>query len=172
MYREDAEDPGYVYILSNVSMPGLLKIGKSKDPEARSNQLSGSSVPTPFVVEFACYCQNAAKCESFIHEHLDCIRVNSRREFFECNLGYAIMAVSQMCIDFAIGDSKIEVIRDDNSVTPQRLGDISMNIRFDARVAFDFLSADAWKNAVARAKDHNGSSVMQNPVAMIEGAVQ
>ena len=41
---------GYVYILSNISMPGLLKIGMTRlDPTKRVKELSSSTgVPTPF----------------------------------------------------------------------------------------------------------------------------
>ena len=45
---------GWVYILSNESLNGLIKIDFStKDPANRATELSGDSgVPTPFVVEY------------------------------------------------------------------------------------------------------------------------
>ena len=45
---------GYVYILVNDSMPGLIKIGKTaRNSLARAKDLSSSTgVPTPFKVAF------------------------------------------------------------------------------------------------------------------------
>ncbi len=44
---------GYVYVLMNSSMRGLVKIGKTeREPEERAKELSASTgVPTPFMVE-------------------------------------------------------------------------------------------------------------------------
>jgi len=42
---------GFVYVLSNVSMPEILKIGKSKrHPSQRAIELFSSGVATPFKV--------------------------------------------------------------------------------------------------------------------------
>lgn len=44
---------GYVYILSNAAMPGLLKIGKTtRTPDERARELArGTGVPGPYTVE-------------------------------------------------------------------------------------------------------------------------
>jgi ribosomal protein S27E len=44
---------GYVYVLSNESMPGLVKIGfTARDITKRVTELnSGTAVPAPFVIE-------------------------------------------------------------------------------------------------------------------------
>jgi hypothetical protein len=47
-------EPGFIYILINPSMAGLVKIGKTtRDPEARAKELSqATGVPTPFYVAY------------------------------------------------------------------------------------------------------------------------
>ena len=50
--REGGGGMNYVYILSNESMPGLLKIGyTSCDPRKRAAELFTTGVPEPFRVE-------------------------------------------------------------------------------------------------------------------------
>jgi len=54
---------GFIYILINNSMDGLVKIGKTKrDPTERINELSSATgVPTPFILvykEFFNDCDN------------------------------------------------------------------------------------------------------------------
>lgn len=86
---------GWVYILSNDSLPGLLKVGyTSKDPEGRAKELSGDTgVPTPFTVEYEILIEDAHRCERRAHAHLAKNRVNDRREFFRCSIDEAIEAV-------------------------------------------------------------------------------
>ena len=86
---------GWVYILSNDSLSGLVKVGyTSKDPEGRAKELSGNTgVPTPFVVEYEVLIEDAHRCEQEIHKYLSEKRVNDRREFFRCSVNEAIEAV-------------------------------------------------------------------------------
>ena len=45
---------GYVYILTNPSMPGLVKVGKTTTtPNQRMSELHSTGVPTPFELEFS-----------------------------------------------------------------------------------------------------------------------
>ena len=81
-------DKQHVYVLSNPSMPGLLKIGYTKgDPSKRVSQLDRStSVPTGFVLEWAFPCYNGIELEGEVHEYLSGYRVNNQREFFKIPL--------------------------------------------------------------------------------------
>lgn len=89
---------GFVYILSNRSMPGLLKIGSTeKLPTERASQLYSTGVPKPFRIEFAIWCKDHRKAESDAHEELQSHRV-SCREFFRVSKQQAIMSVLQ-CVD-------------------------------------------------------------------------
>lgn len=75
---------GYVYILVNESMPGLVKIGRtSNSPCDRAKALSGATgVPTPFRVAFCVYTPNCVDVEYHMHQMHAAERVNDGREFF------------------------------------------------------------------------------------------
>lgn len=79
---------GFVYLLSNDSMPGIYKIGMTKrPPSVRAAELSAStSAPKPF--RLLCYGEheNARATELEIHALLSCFRVNHGREFFSLDI--------------------------------------------------------------------------------------
>ena len=78
---------GWVYVLSNPSIPSQVKVGWTKGrPEDRAKELQGTGVPTPFEAETAfLFSNNADKVERKSHELLREVRVSSGREFFECD---------------------------------------------------------------------------------------
>lgn len=82
---------GYVYVLSNPSMPGVLKIGKTtRDVNARANELYQTGVPTPFKVEHHVYAPDCDHLEAAVHHHLAKDRPDPAREFFSTPLEAAI----------------------------------------------------------------------------------
>lgn len=88
----------WVYIMSNASMPGLLKIGMTTtSPQQRNRELgSATGVPTPFKLEYSLEVSNAVYVERAIHTALRDHRVNHRREFFEVDLKTAIRAIKSV----------------------------------------------------------------------------
>ena len=74
-----------IYVLTNESMPGYVKIGKTTNNiEQRVRELSAStSVPLPFTVFYACKVKDAKFIEHQLHDAFDDNRVNPRREFFQ-----------------------------------------------------------------------------------------
>lgn len=78
---------GYIYVLTNRSMPGLVKVGKTvRDPLTRMNELSGATgVPTPFELAFTLQFDDCHTAERRIHQLLSerGTRVSNRREFFQ-----------------------------------------------------------------------------------------
>ena len=78
----------WVYILSNPTMPDILKIGYTKfDPQIRSKQISNATgVPTEFIVEWAYKCFNGEELEKEVHMYLQKHRLNKYREFFRIDL--------------------------------------------------------------------------------------
>lgn len=82
---------GYVYILINPSMPGLIKIGRTfRDSKARARELHSTGVPTPFEVAFEAFSEEHETLEKNLHEGLDEFRVAGNREFFRYPLKSAI----------------------------------------------------------------------------------
>lgn len=75
---------GFIYVLSNECMPGIYKIGMTKnEPEARAKEISATTgVPTPFKVLAAFHSQNPRADERMVHEGFGDCRVNQNREFF------------------------------------------------------------------------------------------
>lgn len=87
-----------VFILSNESMPGLLKIGFTKNsPEYRAQELYQTGLPFPFVVQYKVYTPNPYVIEQRAHRKLAEYRVAKNREFFCCDLFIAVNAVDECC---------------------------------------------------------------------------
>ena len=92
-----SEYSGYIYVLSNESMPGIVKIGATtRSAEARAAELykSNTSVPTPFEVEFSVYSTDVWGDEQLIHETLQGCRVNADREYFKIDVWDAVKVVT------------------------------------------------------------------------------
>jgi len=91
-------DNGYVYVLSNATMPGLLKIGKTtRSSDERARELSRStSVPSRFVVEYEIFSPAASELERAVHAKLESERHNSRREFFATEPLQAISVIRSL----------------------------------------------------------------------------
>jgi hypothetical protein len=83
---------GYIYCLSNQSMPGLLKIGfTQRNIEERLEELaSPTGVPAPFELEFCVRVHNAQGLELRLHSEFQAYRLTTRREFFKLSNEEAI----------------------------------------------------------------------------------
>jgi hypothetical protein len=90
-------EPGYVYVLFNPPLRGLVKIGRTaRDPKGRAEELSSATgVPTPFEVAYDAYFADADAAEQFVHATLTekGFRRASNREFFQIALSDAVRAV-------------------------------------------------------------------------------
>lgn len=82
---------GFVYILTNQCMPGMVKIGKTtRSVQARAAELFHTGVPTPFHVEHSVECPDCHALEAEMHGSFADRRVSSSREFFAVNAAEAI----------------------------------------------------------------------------------
>lgn len=81
-----AGNSAYVYVLTNPSMPGLVKIGMTtKSVKERIKELSSTGVPEPFQLYYACELGDdldPVGVERDMHELFAPYRHNQRREFF------------------------------------------------------------------------------------------
>lgn len=74
----------YLYIFSNPSMPGLLKIGcTTRAPHERRLELHTTGVPTAFDIEYACEVADCCASEQAAHRALDRYRIVPNREFLK-----------------------------------------------------------------------------------------
>ena len=97
--RAGHADPGWVYIMINPSMPGLVKVGKTqRDPEERARELSSATgVPTPFIVAYQARFADCTQAEAYVHSVLEQqgLRVGEDREFFGAPTHVAVEMVFQ-----------------------------------------------------------------------------
>lgn len=90
---------GYVYVLVNSAMPGLVKVGKTtKRPSERALELSGvTGIPTPFIVAFEQLFEDCDEAEDYIHAELERkgFREAQNREFFRAQTSDVVRIVMQ-----------------------------------------------------------------------------
>lgn len=110
---------GFIYVLSNEAMPGLVKIGLTVDtPESRAKSLFSSGVPLPFRVEFYASVNDCLKVERAIHEDMARFRLHDGREFFTVSVDEAIQAVTRQ-VDLFNAEASLSFIE-----TPKSLHDL------------------------------------------------
>lgn len=87
---------GFIYILTNPSMPGLIKIGMTtRNPHSRARELSNATgVPTRFTVSYQRQTDNCQLLEQRIHQRLVRYRVALGKEFFQIPIGDAIQIIN------------------------------------------------------------------------------
>ena len=86
MTKDFKNKQGYVYILTNMAMPGIVKIGMTEreNLDARMKELFSTGVPLPFNCEYAAKVnqKDCAKIERALHLAFAPQRVHPNREFF------------------------------------------------------------------------------------------
>ncbi|MDA3778856.1 MAG: GIY-YIG nuclease family protein [Bacteroidales bacterium] len=88
-----------VYILTNESMPGYIKIGFTHGEVVdRIKQLDRTGTPLPFEIHYASIVENAEKEERWLHSIFSDRRVRDNREFFKMNPELATLALKRVGI--------------------------------------------------------------------------
>jgi len=98
MFSGKGEGDQWVYVLSNPSLPNILKIGYTKFlPEVRASQISSATgVVLPYKVEWGFKCFNGEQLEGEVHRALEIYRVNTNREFFQVSLNKAKEVITEL----------------------------------------------------------------------------
>lgn len=88
---------GFVYVLSNPRIPGLLKIGYTERAvEERAAEISsGTGIPEPFAVEASFASPNPSLDEHTVHQSLKEYRL-ANKEFFEVDLDQCLQVLYQV----------------------------------------------------------------------------
>lgn len=103
--------PEIVYLLTNPTIPDLVKIGRTTDLEARLRQLSThSGVPVPFECFFACEVLDSVKVERALHDAFGDHLINPKREFFRLNPDRAVAILELVALKDAA--PSIEIVED------------------------------------------------------------
>lgn len=92
---------GYIYILSNPYMPGIVKIGMTeRDPNERISELSSATgVPASFILEYSLFVPDLEMAEKEIHIALSGNRVGDNKEFFKLSVEEAKEVVLNKAVD-------------------------------------------------------------------------
>ena len=101
---------GYVYVLTNPAMPGMVKLGCTgqQDVTVRKDQLFTTGVPLPFSLEFACRVQNFKQVEIALHTAFQPDRVSPNREFFEITPQQAIAILKLLHVEDVTAEIAVE----------------------------------------------------------------
>ncbi len=101
---ESGTSKGYLYVLSNPAMPGILKIGyTTRSPQVRCDEISkGTGVPGKFNVAHAVQVIDSPGAEKWVHQQLRAYRYSRDREFFKLDLAHAQMVIDAAAEKFAI----------------------------------------------------------------------
>lgn len=82
---------GWVYVITNKAMPGLVKIGYSlKDPSLRAAEFNGTGTPHPYKVEYEALVFNPREIEQRTHIALQSEGLHENKEWFKCSVLTAI----------------------------------------------------------------------------------
>ncbi|CAM5687774.1 Bacteriophage T5 Orf172 DNA-binding domain-containing protein OS=Streptomyces griseorubiginosus OX=67304 GN=AQJ54_09710 PE=4 SV=1 [Streptomyces griseorubiginosus] len=100
-------DTGFVYVMRNPAMPGMVKIGLTTLlPEERASKISGhEGVPLPFEVVFRALTMRWPEVEKLVHQRLAGQRVNPRREYFSVSVDTAVETVRECVLEINGNDA-------------------------------------------------------------------
>ncbi len=138
---------GFVYVMTNASMPGIVKIGKTERlPAVRARELFTTGVPVPFKVEFAIFSTNADQLEATVHADLDDNRLSDVREFFRIEVEEAIIRIlSAYSNDFCMEIVACDLVLEDDDLA--RYSAICGQHPFSIPRILQQISPSAWKAA-------------------------
>lgn len=113
MEKNNAKDPGYVYILTNPSFKeDWVKIGKSSRPvDVRSKELDNTAVPLPFEIYATLRTIKYNEAEKLVHRYIERFtdrRIRSTREFFNVNPEEALEILRDVAL--VLDDAYIEEV--------------------------------------------------------------
>ena len=105
-FNEDGElkNPHYIYILTNPSIPGIVKIGHTtRNVYERLREINSSpGVVIPWEIRWSYKCPNGRMLEEEIHSHLQelGLRPNKRREGFIIDVNDAIKIIENLGLKY------------------------------------------------------------------------
>lgn len=109
---------GWIYVMVNRAMPGLVKVGYSmKDPVIRAKDFEGSGVPHPFIVAYEALLPSPRKIEQLVHRELQSRR--EAKEWFKCDPSVAIAAVQRAASGTIILERSLTANEPASSDSPQ-----------------------------------------------------
>ena len=88
---------GWVYVITNPSMPELVKVGfTTRHPKKRAQELNGTGVPHSFVAEYAIRVEDPDALERAVHDHLRQLGLGVDKEWFKCTKERALAVILEI----------------------------------------------------------------------------
>jgi hypothetical protein len=92
---------GWIYVLVNESLPGLVKVGFStKDPALRVKELSSTGIPREFEIAYEALVECPRELEQRVHARLRAQHEN--KEFFRIEPNDAMAAVQSVATEIGV----------------------------------------------------------------------
>src|SRR6478735_7580912 len=105
---------GWIYVLVNSSLPGLVKVGYStKDPAIRIVELSTTGVPFAFEIAYEALAEDPRDLEQAVHSRLKLL--HESKEFFRTSPTVAVEAIRAIARE---ADRTLELQRGPYSAEP------------------------------------------------------
>ncbi len=136
---------GFVYVMTNKSMPGMVKIGfTTRLPASRADDLFTSGVPCPFDVFCAVWFNDPKSVEAGLHDYFAVCRVTESREFFRVVPEVAARQIAQFLVaehggvvipEWAhVCENTLEQFAEIRGISPLDIGDV---VTEDLRMLID-----------------------------------
>lgn len=150
---------GYLYVLTNPTMPGLSKVGKTtRQPADRVAELSGATgVASPFILIFQQPVDECDSAENWVHIKLERrgFRHANNREFFNGPI-HEIISVIVAAVNISAASPKVKTQANlDSSIKTNELANELVEMAVDALMGTDEVieneskSRDYYKQAAA-----------------------
>ncbi|MEZ4527645.1 MAG: GIY-YIG nuclease family protein [Desulfobacterales bacterium] len=92
---------GFLYVMTNPSMPGLVKVGMTKripTERTKDDDMTSTGIPTKFEVQYYAFFEDIVKSEKIAHSRLS--KYHYAKEFFKTDVATAIYEIENMNINF------------------------------------------------------------------------
>lgn len=109
-----------VYVLTNESMPGYIKIGRTDTSvQQRMSELDRTSVPLPFQCYYAARVPDNVHVEKTLHAAFADFRVRQSREFFRMD-PYKAQVIIELVATENVTPSEVEVSDDEGKAAIEK----------------------------------------------------
>ena len=154
-----------VYVLTNPTMPGLVKIGKTTQEEVdvRMKQLFSTGVPVPFDCAFACHVPDAAAVERALHHAFENTRINPTRDFFRIEPDRVISILKLLHVDDVTAQLEKSIESDATQADLQA----AQNLKQARRPRMDFSALGIPTGAVLVYKDGSVQATVSGPKLVV-----
>jgi hypothetical protein len=129
---------GWVYIITNKSMPGLLKVGySSKDPIIRAKELAQTGLAHPYIVQYDVLIKGPRDIEQQVHKVLHARREG--KEWFRCSINEAVKVIRTLVAGKVLLEN-ISHNATENTTQPPHLNEMRSGYDFSNQASYD-----AWR---------------------------